>query len=264
MKLRLMPLILLLSVVLIGPFMIKLAGLPSPVESVGIPYATSANSDYFLGTDHLGRSVLSAALSGGTSLILVSCVIGFFVTVIAAIVGSLSCLHPRVGVIVDALADASILIPSVLVIMVVAAIWPGAGAELLIVTCTILGVPYAARVIGSAATAVSRRGWVIASHTGGIPTWSIIAIDILPAIRGVLSAVLGLRIVEALYLVSIASFLGVDGGLGDQAWSYMVRANAAGVLINPAAVIAPALLLAWAAVAILLASSAQGERLRMR
>lgn len=256
---RLLPVAALLAAIAAGPALIGPLGLPAAAEPAGIPYAAPA-AGRPLGTDHLGRSVLSGVLQGGAALVFVAVAIGFLVTACAVVLGCFSALHPRLGFVVDALADAAILVPAVLVLMAIAVIWPDAGAPALIGACTVLGTPYATRVLASAAAGVARRGWVTAARAGGIGELSVIAVDILPNLRGVLGAVLGLRIVEALYLVSVASFLGVDGGLGDFAWSAMVRANAGGILINPAAVIAPAALLAATAVTVLLATAPRGLR----
>lgn len=260
MKARFIPLAILILFLIAGPLMVGPLGLPGPDAQVGIPFAGPGASAP-LGTDHLGRDVASAVLTGGGGLVATAAAIGVIVTAVASVVGCISALHPRTGMTIDAVADASILIPPVLVIMIVAVVWPGAGNAVLILTCSIIGVPYAARVIAGAAAGVASRGWVVAARAGGAPVWQVIFIDMLPNMRKVIAAVLGLRIVEALYLVSVASFLGVAGGLGDVAWSAMVRANAPGILINPAAVLAPSVMLAVAAVAVLATGGGVDDRL---
>ena len=238
----------ILLLVLAGPLLTSLLG--HTAGESGLPYDSSSQAGLF-GTEHLGRNVAVAVLSGGQVLVATAIIAGSLTTFIGVMIGSLGVLKPRLGFVIEALADATILIPAVLVLLVATVLYPNAGVWLLIAVVVVVGSPYAARVIAGAAYPIAQSGYVQAARSSGASTWSLIWRDIAPNISEVIRTVLGLRIVEALYLLATASFLGVGRGLGEFAWSSMVRDNAAGFALNPAAVLAPAGAIAVTSIAII-------------
>lgn len=241
--------------VLCGPWIAELLGDVASVAPRGVPFASSDQLKP-LGTDHLGRPVLGAILHGGQSLLLTAIIGGTLTTIFAAVLGSFGALYPRLGVVIDTLADAIILVPSVILMLLLTVIFPEAGVWLLILTVAFLGTPYAARVCAAGAHNIAATGYVQAAQSLGEPAWKIIVKDIVPNMSYILRSVWGLRIIEALYLLAIASFLGVGNSLGQFAWSTMVNENAQGILLNPWAVGAPAVLLGLSSVVILSALGA--------
>ncbi|MBG9299028.1 Oligopeptide transport system permease protein OppC [Corynebacterium diphtheriae subsp. lausannense] len=236
--------------VLCGPWMAELIGDVASVSPQGVPFAPSEQVKP-LGTDHLGRPVFGAILHGGQSLLLTAIIGGTLTTIFAAILGSFGALYPRLGVVIDTLADAIILVPSVILMLLLTVIFPEAGIWLLILTVAFLGTPYAARVCAAGAHNIVGTGYVQAAQSMGEPSWRIVVKDIIPNMSHILRSVWGLRIIEALYLLAIASFLGVGSSLGRFAWSTMVNENAQGILLNPWAVVAPVTLLGLSSVVIL-------------
>lgn len=233
-----------------GPWIAELIGDVASVSPQGVPFAPSEQVKP-LGTDHLGRPVFGAIMHGGQSLLLTAIIGGTLTTIFAAILGSFGALYPRLGVVIDTLADAIILVPSVILMLLLTVIFPEAGIWLLILTVAFLGTPYAARVCAAGAYNIAGTGYVQAAQSMGEPSWRIVVKDIIPNMSHILRSVWGLRIIEALYLLAIASFLGVGSSLGPFAWSTMVNENAQGILLNPWAVVAPATLLGLSSVVIL-------------
>lgn len=241
--LRVAPGVLVLVLAMVGPLLVPLFGLPDPDKPVGGAFAGPGGRAP-LGTDRLGCSVLSGVLAGGARLILAAIAIGLLCTLVALIVGGMAALHPRVRAVTDAFADGVLLVPSVIVLLIVPVVVPHAGMGTLIVTCAALGLPFTLKVISSALERFAERGFVTAARDSGESTMSVLFVDLVPQAASLLRSVLGLRIVEALYLLSVASFIGIDSGLGDHSWAVMIRTGAEGVLISPWAVAAPAVMLA--------------------
>ncbi|AIG07005.1 hypothetical protein CPTC_01167 [Corynebacterium pseudotuberculosis] len=242
--------LLVLAISICGPLVAQLFQLPTPNAAAGLPFDTAGNGA-LLGTDHLGRSVVSAVLHGGQALILTALAAGTLTTVVGAIVGCFGVLRPKMGFVVETCADATILVPAVIVLLLVSVLYPNSGLWLLVVVAVAVGSPYAARVIAAAAYPVAHSGYVQAARNAGASDISVIMRDILPNISTVLRSVWGLRVVEALHLLAVASFLGVGAKLGEFAWSAMVRDNAGGITLNPLAVLAPAAMLAVASIAVM-------------
>ncbi|WP_167465212.1 ABC transporter permease [Nocardia brasiliensis] len=225
---------------------------------VGIPFG-DPSADAWLGTDRIGRDVLSQLLYGGWGLLLLATVIAVAVTGLSCVLGTVAALRPRIGTLIERATDFVMLLPAVLGILLVLTSWPDAGAYGLLVVALLFGTPYCARVFAAAAAGVAASGYVEAARASGETLWHLVFREVVPNLREVLAAQLGLRFVEAVYLVSTASFLQLPTTLGASNWSVMVRENAGGMLLNPWSVLAPSLAIAIVAVSVNLAVSAFGK-----
>ncbi|MFX0575941.1 ABC transporter permease [Nocardia nepalensis] len=221
-------------------------------EAVGIPFARPG-ADTWLGTDRLGRDVLTQLLYGGWGLFLLAAVIAVAVTALSCVLGAVAALRPRVGAVIEGAADFAILLPAVLGILLVLTAWPDAGVYGLVVVAMLFGTPYCARVFAAAAAGVAASGYVEAAQASGETLPHLVFREVIPNLREVLAAQLGLRFVEGIYVVSTASFLQLPTTLGASNWAVMVRENASGMLLNPWSVLAPSLAIAVVAVSVNLA-----------
>ncbi|WP_083897919.1 ABC transporter permease [Nocardia vinacea] len=221
-------------------------------EAVGIPFGRPG-ADTLLGTDRLGRDVLAQLLYGGWGLLLLAGVIAVAVTGLSCVLGAIAALRPRVGALIEGVADFAILLPAVLGILLVLTAWPDAGVYGLVVVALLFGTPYCARVFAAAATGVAASGYVEAAQASGETLPHLVFREVIPNLREVLAAQLGLRFVEGVYVVSTASFLQLPTTLGASNWAVMVRENSSGMLLNPWSVLAPSLAIAVVAVSVNLA-----------
>lgn len=249
--LRLLPALVLIVLALIGPW---LAPHPIDVPVTG-PYAEPGGAAP-LGGDLLGRDVLSRLLAGGRELVVSALVAALAVTAVAAVLGAVGALRPAVGRIVDRTADLLILLPAVLGLLLIALSWPGGGRLAIIVAAVVLGVPYAVRLIASAATPVAASGYVEAAAAGGERLWHLVFREVLPNLHAVLLALFGLRFVAAVYLVATAGFLQIGPQPPAADWALMIRENGPGIMLNPWAVVAPSLLIGLLAMTVNLAAAA--------
>ncbi|MFD0308672.1 ABC transporter permease [Streptomyces sp. NPDC127119] len=249
--LRVLPAAALVVLALAGPWIT-----PHAVdEPVTVPYA-GAGGRALLGGDQLGRDVLSRVLAGGRELVLSALLIAAVVTAVAAVTGAIGALRPAVGRIVERAADVLILLPAVLGIMLVALSWPGGGRLAVAVAAIVLGLPYAVRLVAHAAAPVAASGYVEAAAVAGERLWFLVVREVLPNLRATLLAVLGLRFVEAVYVVSMAGFLQVGPQPPAADWALMIRENSPGILLNPWAVLAPSVAIGLLALSVNLAAAA--------
>ncbi|MEU7763898.1 ABC transporter permease subunit [Nocardia sp. NPDC049190] len=230
----------------------------STEEARGIPFG-DPGAGAWLGTDRLGRDVLSQLLSGGAGLLLLSVVIAVLVTATSCVLGAVAALRPRIGAVIEFGTDFVILLPAVLGILLVLTSWPGVGAYGLIVSALVFGTPYCARVFVAAAAEVAASGYVHSAQAAGESLPHLVFREVVPNLREVLTTQLGLRFVDAVYLVSTASFLQLPTTFGPSNWAVMVRDNASGMLLNPWSVLAPSLAIAIVAVSVNLAVSTFGR-----
>ncbi|WP_067574114.1 ABC transporter permease subunit [Nocardia acidivorans] len=218
-------------------------------HGIGISFQRPEGNAW-LGGDRLGRDVWSQLLRGGWGLLLLAATIAVLVTGLAAVLGSVAALRPRAGGWIERAADLFMLLPPVLAILLFMLSWPESGSTGLVAVAVIAGTPYSARVFAAAATGVARSGFIEAAQARGERLSYLVFRELLPNLRETLLTQLGLRFVEAMYLVSTAAFLRLPATLGDANWAVMVRENASGILLNPAAVLAPALAIGLLAVSV--------------
>jgi peptide/nickel transport system permease protein len=258
-SLRIAPALTLVTLALAGPWLA-----PHPIDApTTAPYATAGDGAP-LGGDQLGRDVLSRLLHGGTALIGGALLVAVVVTALAALIGCAAALRPALGRAVERTADIAILLPPVLGIMLIALAWPNGGRWSVIAAATALGIPYAVRVVASAAAPLASAGYVDAAVTRGESTVHVAVREVLPNLRSTVLALFGLRFVEAVYVISTAAFLQLGPQPPTADWALMIRENSPGILLNPLAVLAPALAIATLAISVNLAASALTSRGRTK
>lgn len=246
-----LPALVIVAAAVAGPWLA-----PHPVdEPIAVPYGPPGSVTP-LGGDQLGRDVLSRLLTGGWGLLVIASVIAVLVTGLAAVLGAVAVLRPRVGVLVERMTDLLILVPPVLAILLVMLSWPESGATGLVLLAVLIGTPYTARVVAAAAAGIAASGYVETAMAGGERLAALVCREVLPNLRMTLITLFGLRFVEAVYVVSTAAFLQLPASLGAANWALMVRENAPGILLNPWAVIAPSIAIGLLAVSVNLAMGA--------
>ncbi|SEG98133.1 peptide/nickel transport system permease protein [Nonomuraea solani] len=223
-----------LLLALLGPW---LAGAPEPR---GVSFAPVPP----LGTDFVGRDVWEQVLLGGRSVVAVAGLATLLAYAAGVPLGMTAALVRRrwVDELLMRPLDLLLAIPSLLLLILLAALFsPGPAA--LVVIVALIGLPEVVRISRAAALEASGSTAMEALRLQG-ETWWRRAIGYTGrSMLTTLVADVGVRLVGALYLVASASFLGV--GLPPDAgdWAVMVDRNRTGMFLQPWAVLVPALLI---------------------
>ncbi|WP_302183588.1 ABC transporter permease [Rothia santali] len=237
------------AAVLLGPLLVPF----DPSAQVAAPWR-AADAAHPLGTDALGRDVLSRVLSGGVLLLGVA-VLAALLTSALGVLGGLAAgwVGGWAERALTGVSDLLLVVPSLLIALVVATGFPGPGAVVAATVCG--GAPLTVRVVRDAVLSVRSSGHVEAARCRGERGATLLLREVLPALRGTVTADLGLRLVIALQVTAALNVLGVGLTGADADWARMVRENMVGVGANPWGVLAPAL--ALGAVTLVLALGAQ-------
>ena len=236
---------LTLGIALFGPFFAPHA-LDVPI---GLPFSPPSAAAP-LGTDELGRDVLSRVLWGGRSVFalagaatLIAYAGGLFFGLLAGYVRSL--LDP----ILMRSADVLLSFPALLFLLVLIT---GAGTSdvTLVLGVAVIQMPQITRIIRSATLAQSTRGFVEAAVARGEKTTAILRRELLPNIVGPISADLGLRFTYSIILVASVNFFGLGLQPPSADWALMISENRSGLTLNPYAVLAPAVMIAILTIAV--------------
>jgi peptide/nickel transport system permease protein len=210
-----------------------------------------------LGTDHLGRDLLSRMMQG-TQVILVKTRLpwGFSIPGGVAIWGVLGALSAgcllglnagyRGGwtdqVIMQVL-DALIAFPQIVLYLVVIAAL-GQGDLVVILAIAVTGAPGVARLARSLALDIKTRDYVRAAETRGESAWYIMFWEILPNARGPLIVDSMLRVGYAIFAIGTLGFLGIGLPPPDPDWGNMVNQARRHIFISPYGVIWPSIAIA--------------------
>jgi len=213
----------------------------------------------WLGTDHLGRDILSRLMQGTQVILLKTRLPGegnLSVpggVAIWGVVGSLTFgafLGLNAGYrggwwdqIIMQFLDALIAFPQIVLYLVVIAAL-GRGDLVVILAITITGAPGVARLARSLALDIKTRDYIRAAETRGESVWYIMFREILPNARGPLLVDGMLRVGYAIFAIGTLGFLGIGLPPPDPDWGNMVNEARRNIFANQLAVIWPALAIA--------------------
>lgn len=250
---------LMLAVVLLVALLGPLVSPYDIAEVVGAPLAPPS-PDALLGTDILGRDVLSRVLHGGAPLLLVS----FGATLLAYAVGSawaiLAVLKWRVlDMLSLAVVDIILSLPPLIVGLVLLA-GGGSGNIVIALALAVIQVPRVYRIVRAAAREQSVLEYVEFARSRGDSVWTIMGRDILANIRTPMLADFGIRLTSSVVLFSSLSFLGLGAPPPASDWGIMISENRTGITLQPLGVLVPAVLIAVLSIAVNLMADSYSRR----
>ncbi|WP_105437200.1 ABC transporter permease [Neorhizobium sp. T25_13] len=219
--------------------------IPYPVgEIIDEDYFGPISSKLLLGSDYLGRDMLSRIIMGarytvGISLaaVCLACFSGAALGMAAAVIGG------WFDTLLSRLLDALNSIPSKLSGLVVAAA-VGSSLPVLILMLAVIYTPGAYRFARSLAVNVNTMDYITVARTRGEGIPYVVFSEILPNITGPLLADFGIRFVFVVLLLSGLSFLGLGVQPPYADWGALVHENIGGLPFGAPAVIVPSLAIA--------------------
>lgn len=180
------------------------------------------SSEFWLGTDHLGRDIFSRLLFAGR----ISLFVGFSSMVGAIVIGSsLGAIAGYYGGRVDALimrfVDIIISFPNIFLLITLVAIFQP-SIDKLIMTFALLSWTGTARLVRGEFLTLKQREYVLASRTMGVSNMSIIFRQILPNAMGPIIVAATLAVGGFILAESTLSFLGLGVNPPTPSWGNML------------------------------------------
>ncbi|MEU6408036.1 ABC transporter permease [Microbispora sp. NPDC046933] len=210
---------ILILLALVGPFVT-----PYPPDQTDILAAGQGPSALHpLGTDSLGRDLLSRLLAGARPsllfpaiTVLISSVLGTAIAIAAAWHGG------RVDQVTARVLEIMFAVPGILVAVIGAAVL-GTGPWMPVVTLSLVYIPYVARVVRSAAVRECRLPYVEACRLAGLSGWRICTRHVLRNVAPLTVAQATLAFGWALMDFGAISFLGLGVQPPQAEWGVMVN-----------------------------------------
>src|SRR5438309_7205755 len=210
----LIPIVILLGVLLVAIFANVIAPHNPEVGVLGDrfrPPAWQANGtiDHLLGTDHLGRDVLSRLIFGAR----ISVIVGLMVIIVAGVVGTgLGIISGYMGRWVDQvimrLTDAWLALPALTFAIFLAAIIVPSAPNISILLALVYWTRYA-RLIRGEVLSVRERDYVRLAVVAGCSKWKIMRKHILPNVINSAIVLATLQLGQVIIAEAALSFLGV-------------------------------------------------------
>jgi peptide/nickel transport system permease protein len=231
--------LLLLGAAVIGPLFAP----HDPAAFVGAPFSHPTGTA-LLGTDSLGRDILSRFLWGGRSILGLSAAataIGLALGVLIGLAAAYS--RSLLDDVLMRLMDVILAFPSiVLALVAVATIGPKLWLIVLVVGLTTM--PRVARVSRGASLEIVERDFVQAAEAMGESRLKILGGELLPNITGPLMVEASLRLTYSVGLIAGLSFLGFGLQPPNADWGLMINENRQGLTVQPWGVVMPVIAIA--------------------
>jgi ABC-type dipeptide/oligopeptide/nickel transport system permease subunit len=206
------------------------------------------SSEHLLGTDQLGRDVLSRVIHGSRSALLGPLLVGTTTLLIAtALALAAGYFRGRVDAAISRVIDVLYSLPSLIVAIVVVGVF-GGGYWLAIATLIVLGLPANVRLIRAGVIEQRFLPYVEAAQVQGLSSMRIMFRHVLPNIAPVILAAFFLRFTYGIVDLSSLSFLGLGVPPGSPDWGRMLAENRVTVFQNAWGAIVPGLMLVMTAV----------------
>lgn len=178
--------------------------------------------NFLLGTDSLGRDVLSRLIYGARTAMLVA----VFASLGAMIIGTiLAHIAGYFGGIVDwiisRLVDVWMSFPPVILSLILM-VGLGVGLDRVILAIVLVDWTRFCRVLRSEVLIVRRHDYVAAARLLGFTHWQTILREVLPATLPLLITLFSLEMAIAVVVEAILSFVGLGVGADQSAWGQMI------------------------------------------
>ena len=211
------------------------------IQPMAFPGTTAPAGTFWLGTDHLGRDILSRLLFGARTVLLyvpAATALAFAVGIAAGLLAGY-----RRGWTDELLSRATDLVlafPALVLYLVIISRFGASGATI-VLAVTIASSPAVMRLTRGLVQQQAGRAYVAAAILRGEPAWRIMLVEILPNVAGPLVVDACLRLGYVTIIIGTLGFLGLGLPPPDPDWGGMINETRQFALVFPHMVVAPCL-----------------------
>lgn len=219
---------LIYGFVMLAPFLV-LAALPSvfaphsPLAILDKPFLTPSGR-YLLGTDEIGRDLLSRVIYAARADILTSVSAATLAFILGTLIGLFSgYIGGRLDTITMRVVDVFLSFPTIVLALFLIVIF-GRAQWVQILAIALVMTPSMARFSRGSGLVLRVRGYVEASRVSGASTAHIVRAHILPNSMPTLLVAASVLSASAILISSSLSYLGLGAQPPDPSWGNMLRA----------------------------------------
>ncbi|MSP83190.1 MAG: ABC transporter permease [Alphaproteobacteria bacterium] len=198
---------------------------------------------HLLGTDHLGRDMLSRLVWGARTVLTVAPIAVFVAYVFGCAIGMLAGYYRGwVDTLISRVSDIILSFP-VLILYIILITTVGPSAFNIVVAVTLAFAPGIGRIVRGLALELRTNEYVAAAQIRGETGFYIMLIELLPNARGPLIVDACLRLGYTIITIGVLGFLGLGLPPPDPDWGGMVRETTTLMTIFPHMAVMPSVAL---------------------
>ena len=226
---------------------LSLVWTPYPPADIDVAQRLLPSSPaHWLGTDPLGRDIVSQLMAGARASILAGAVaVGAGLLAGVALGLAAAAAGGWLDQLLMRAADFLFAFPAILSAILLAA-WLGPGLASAILAIAILNVAVFARIARAAAASVYPREFILAAQLAGSPAWRIAVAHVLPNIAAVLIVQVSIQFATAILAEAALAYLGLGAQPPQASWGRMLSEAQAHLFQAPALAIYPGCAIAMA------------------
>jgi len=207
-------------------------------------FSKPGENGYLLGTDDLGRDVLSRIIYGSRSALLV----GFTTAAAAMLIGLITGLAAGMGnrwidSILMLFTDSLLAFPTILLALTVIT-FMGYGLVQVMLALGIIFSPIFTRIVRAETLVLRSEGYVEAARMLGTPTWKIILKHYIPNMMGKLVVQGAITFAASIVIEASLSYLGLGIQPPDPSWGLMLKDARNYILTSPYLAVYPGIVIA--------------------
>ncbi len=194
------------------------------ISPMMFPGATDGQGNTFLlGTDHLGRDILSRIIHGSRRVLIIAPAATFCAYIVGIPMGlAAGYLRGKWDTVLSFISNIILSFP-VLVLYVIIIATVGASAINILIAITFASAPGIMRIVRGLALDLRNREYVAAAQTRGEGSLWIMFVEILPNARGPIIVDACLRLGYVIIMIGVLGFLGLGLPPPDPDWGGMIN-----------------------------------------
>jgi len=193
------------------------------LNSFQAPAWSGGNASYPLGTDSLGRDILSRLIYGARAALIVAFVAALFAGLLGTALGlAAGYFGGRLDVAISRLVDVWMSFPSVLLCIVLAAVL-GAGLHTVVIAIIVIDWTRFCRVVRAEVMVQKSHDYVASAITIGLSSSRVLGSEILPNVAPLLLTLFTLEMGIAIVVEAILSFVGLSVSSGVPTWGGIIQ-----------------------------------------
>jgi len=219
-------LMVIFALMALASFFIPLLGpMYDPMTGVDpeISHATGPSFRHWLGTDFIGRDIFTQLLEGAKIAFMVGLSAAFISIVLGTIIGMIS---GYMGSVVDTvlmrLADMIMVMPSLLILLLLAALFGQLNIWLIVLLIALLRWPGVSRIIRAQTLTLKQRPFIEAAKVAGASHLRVIFRHIMPNVLPLSFLYMTFRVTSAILVEAALAFLGF-GDPSQVSWGMMLQ-----------------------------------------
>jgi peptide/nickel transport system permease protein len=185
-------------------------------------WVEGSDPSFPLGTDSLGRCVLSRLIYGARVAVTVAGIAAFGAALVGTVLAHVAgYAGGRIDWLISRVVDVWLSFPPV-VLSLVLMVGLGTGIRNVIMAIVLVDWTRFCRVLRSEVMVITRRDYVAAARLIGFSHWRIVTHEILPGTIPLLLTVISLEMGIAVIVEAVLSFVGMSVGSETPAWGQMI------------------------------------------